>query len=370
MPATTYSKDEIDIVALIKTLWNGRKIIIWCIAIFAAIGLFVAFTSPNVYTASTIMVPQVQSKSGSLGGLGGLAAMAGINLNDMGSGTQDLSPIVYPEIVKSYPFQKEIIHSPLKWSSIDKPMSIAEYAKQYSKPNALSILKKFTIGLPGVVISLFTKGKSTTDGAEGVYDSLFPITVSERALCDALSGTLSLKVDSKSGYLTLSAMGPEPLMTAQLADKAQRLLQSKVTAYRINKALQNLTFIQDRYNEKENEFEAAQDRLARFRDRNLNMASNIAKTEEERLQSQYQLAFSVFSELAKQLEGAKIKIKEDTPVFSIIQPVSVPDTKTKPKRLRSLVVFLFIGGISGSGLVFLRNFWKSIKEKWKSDIPL
>lgn len=76
-------------------------------------------------------------------------------------------------------------------------------------------------------------------------------------------------------------------MTAQLADKAYKLLQAKITEYRIGKAQQNLTFIQDRYNERKKEFEAAQDRLARFRDRNLNMASNMAKTEEERLQSEY-----------------------------------------------------------------------------------
>jgi len=277
IPTLAPPEDEIDVIALLKTIWKGRKTIILSVVVFAAIGLFVAMTSPNVYTASTLMVPQVQSKSGSLGGLGGLAAMAGINLGDMGSGSQDLSPALYLEIVKSYPFQKEMIYVPLKWNSLDKPISLFEYSKKYNKPNALSYVKKYTIGLPGVVLSLFTKVKDKKEVIEKVYDSLFPITASERALCDALSSTLSLSVDKKSGYLILSAMGPEPLMTAQLADKAQKLLRAKITEYRINKAQQNLTFIQDRYNEKKKDFEAAQDRLARFRDRNLNVASNMAK---------------------------------------------------------------------------------------------
>jgi len=366
IPTAAPTEDEIDVIALLKTLWNGRKTIIWCLVVFTAIGFFVAFTSPNVYTASTIMVPQVQSKSGSLGGLGGLAAMAGINLGDMGSGSQELSPAVYPEIVKSYPFQKEMIYVPLKWNSFDKPISLAEYSKKYGKPNALSLVKKFTIGLPGVVMSLFTKVKDKNEVVEKVYDSLFPITASERALCDALSSTLSLKVDNKSGYLILSAMGPEPLMTAQLADQAQKLLRARITEYRIDKAQQNLTFIQDRYNEKKKEFEAAQDRLASFRDRNLNMASNMAKTEEERLQGQYQLAFSVYSELAKQLEGSKIKIKEDTPVFSIIQPVSVPVDKTKPNKPMIVVIWFVLGGIIGVGWIFGRQYISELGKKWAS----
>jgi uncharacterized protein involved in exopolysaccharide biosynthesis len=361
------TEDEIDFIGLLKTIWNGRRTIIWFIMGFSAIGLFVAVSSPNVYTATTTMVPQLQTKSGNLGGLGGLAAMAGINLGDMGSSSQDLSPALYPEIVKSYPFQKEIINTPLKWSSSDKMLSIVEYSKILKKPNALSLLKTYTIGLPGVVRS-FLIGKKENNGIiEKVHDSLFVIKAIERALYDALSNTLSLDVDKKNGYLTLTAMGPEPLMTAQLADKAQKLLQIKITEYRIDKAKQNLSFIQDRYIEKKEQFELAQDRLAKFRDRNLYMASNLARTEEERLLSEYQLAFSVYSELAKQLESAKIKIKEDTPVFSIIQPVSIPFLKTKPKRLSILMESVFLGALFGLGLVFFKKYWKLAKIKWKDD---
>ena len=363
---TNHSEDELELIALLKTIWKGRKMVIWCVLAFGAIGLFKALTNPIVYTASTIMVSQGASRSGGYGGLGGLAAIAGINLNDMGSGSQDLPTSLYPEIVKSYPFQKEIIHVPLKWNSSDKPMSLFEYSKKNSKPDIANVIKKYTLGLPGVVMSIFKKGKDYNK--EMVYnesDSLFPITIAERSLCDGLSGNLFLKVDNKNGYLSLIGMGPEPLMTAQLVDKAQKLLQARIASYRTQKAEQNLAFILDRYTESKNEFERVQDRLARFRDRNLNMASNLAKTEEERLQSEYQLAFSVHSELAKQLESSKIKIKEDTPVFSIIQPVSIPLNKTEPKKVKILIVYLFVGGIIGLGLVLVKNNWGPIKRKWK-----
>ena len=363
-----YREDaDVDLIALAKTIWNGRWVIIITLVIFTVIGVFIAFTSPSEYTTSTIMVPQGQSKSSGLGGLGGLAAIAGINLSDIGSGSQDLSPLLYPEIVKSFPFQKEIIYTPLKWNSVEEPVSLAEYAEKYSKQSAYDIVKKYTIGLPRVIFSIFKKGKENDATILVRKDSLLTLTKDERALCNSLSNNLTVKVDNRNGYLTLTATGPEPLVTAQIADKAQRLLQERITEYRINKAEQNRIFIQNRYIEKKKEFEESQDRLANFRDQNLNMASNLAKTEEDRLLSEYQLAFTVYTELAKQLEGAKIKVKEETPVFSIIQPVSIPVERTKPNKPRILIICFFIGGMIGLGIIFMKKYWTIAKLKWNEN---
>ena len=49
-------EDEIDLIALAKTFWDGRKTIIKPILIFLSIGLFMAVFSPKKYTASTTIV--------------------------------------------------------------------------------------------------------------------------------------------------------------------------------------------------------------------------------------------------------------------------------------------------------------------------
>ena len=87
------------------------------------------------------------------------------------------------------------------------------------------------------------------------------------------------------------------------------MLQEYITKFKIKKAKAQFEFIQERYQEKKNEFEKAQANLAEFRDRNKNVTSAIALTQEDRLQSDYQLIFNVYSELAKQLEQAQIKVK-------------------------------------------------------------
>jgi uncharacterized protein involved in exopolysaccharide biosynthesis len=81
------------------------------------------------------------------------------------------------------------------------------------------------------------------------------------------------------------------------------------------------------------------------------------------LQSEYDLAYSVYSELAKQLETQEIKVKEDTPIFTIIEPVFVPLDKTAPKKSLILVVWVFLGVVISVGYVLGKEpFQKIMKE--------
>ena len=54
-----YEEDQIDIIALLKTLWNGKKLILITTILFFVIGCIVALLSPVVYTSQTTFIPQV-----------------------------------------------------------------------------------------------------------------------------------------------------------------------------------------------------------------------------------------------------------------------------------------------------------------------
>jgi hypothetical protein len=143
------ANDEIDLVALAKQVWKGRKTIFIALGIGAILGVFIALFSPKEYTAKTVMVPQLEGSSKS-GGLSSLAALAGISV-DM-SASSELSPLIYPQIVGSIPFQLELMNTPLDFVKVDRPVSLFEYYTEYSKPSLLSSVKKYTIGLPGILI--------------------------------------------------------------------------------------------------------------------------------------------------------------------------------------------------------------------------
>ena len=356
------NNDEIDLLELAKIFWNGRKTVFKYVLIAGIIGLLIAFLSPKEYTAKTTIVPQSSSNNNKLGGLSSLAAMAGFNLDNATSG-DILSPTVYPEIVSSAPFQLDLMNILFTFSEVDHPVSLYEYYSEISNQGVLSLIKKYTIGLPGVIISGI---KGDADFKKNAADNNGPIllTKKQEKIRKIIAEQVTVNLDAKQGFITLQAAFPEALLSAQVADQARELLQKYITRFKIEKAADKLSFIEQRYQEKKSEFEKAQERLARFRDQNKNVSSALARTEEDRLQSEYSIAMNVYNELAKQLEQAKIQVKEETPVFSVIEPAMVPQEKSKPKKAMILAIWLFLGGIIGTGIVFGKGFMKEIRSKW------
>jgi hypothetical protein len=357
-------EDEIDLMALAKTLWDKRGFIIKTVLVFTMIGVVVALLSPKEYTATTKMVPQVSGGSSKMGGLSSLASMAGINLN-LNKDITELMPQTYPQVVQSAPFQMQLMNEKFNFPGIDKPVSLYEYYTEHHKPGALAVVKKYTAGLPGIIIKA-VKGKEselqviTLDDESEIY-----LTKEQEEVRKIISENLSLDVNDKEGYIQINSRFPDAAIAARVARKAQHLLQSYITAFKIEKATAQLNFVEERFNEKKAEFEKAQVTLAAFRDRNKNVTSALAFTEQEQLQNEYRLAFEVYSNLAQQLEQSRIQVKEETPVFAIIQPVVVPHERTKPKRAMILAVWIFLGGVASIGWVFGWQYLEGAREQWE-----
>ncbi|MBE7693152.1 capsule biosynthesis protein [Tenacibaculum finnmarkense] len=354
------TEDEIDLVALFRTLKKGKKTIIRFTVIFALIGLFIAVFTAKEYTASTTLVPQTSSSKPG-GALGGLAAMAGINLGSGGS-TESISPHLYPKITQSILFKKELLNVPLKFSHLEKEVTYQEYYLKYQKTNVLSFIKQYTIGLPAKFIGLF-KSKKEVIVKEVAKDAIYRVSLQETVLFNSLGNQLVLEINPEEGFVKIDFSMPEALPAAQMAKKAKKLLEKAITDFKVQKTKEEYIFIEERYKELKKDFENKQATLASFRDRNQGLRTSRSKSRLESLQSEYNLAYSIYSELAKQLETQKIKLKENTPVFTVINPVSVPVIKSKPKRAMIFIIWLFLGIISGMGVVFGKKWISVLKEK-------
>ncbi|WP_321996239.1 Wzz/FepE/Etk N-terminal domain-containing protein [Draconibacterium orientale] len=359
------AEDEIDLIALAKTLWDNRKFIMITVAIFMVLGVAVALLTPKEYTASTTVVPQISDSKAKLGGLSSLAAMAGFNLNDMTGGNTQLSPMVYPQILNSVPFQLELMNTPFHFPGQQDSLSIYTYYTEVKETGFLEGLKKYTVGLPGVIMKAI-KGDNETANVEKANNGYITLTEEQDEVREMLSEKLKLEVNDKDGFLTLSASTLDAELAAQVTTKALQMLQRYITAYKIEKATAQLKFIEERYNDNKKEFEKAQAALAEFRDKNKNVTSALARTQEERLQSDYQLAFDVYSGLAQQLEQARIQVKEDTPVFSVLKPVTVP-LEDNASGITTLIIYTLLGGIVGVGWIFGKEFIGTLKEQWVKD---
>jgi LPS O-antigen subunit length determinant protein (WzzB/FepE family) len=232
-------------------------------------------------------------------------------------------------------------------------------------PGLLSNIKKYTLGLPGVLLSLV---KSDVEEPESLSDprenQIITISQEENELIELLEKQVGLEVNDTEGFISISVTLPEAKATAQLALKAQQLLQDYALQFKTQKSIAELNYIKDRYLEKQSEFNKIKIALARFQDRNNGINTALGRTQLLQLQSDYDLAFSVYSELAKQLETQQLQVKKDTPLFTVLKPVTIPNVKSAPKRVLILVVYMFLGIVLSLGYVLGKKYVKGFKKEW------
>ena len=342
----TYKDDEIDLITLLKMVFFARRFVIKTTMLFAVLGVILAGVSPIKYTASATFVPQL-SEGQTNSSLGGLASLAGINLSAiMGSQPQDISPSLYPQIAESIPYRLALLEA--KVGSNDT--SFRDYILAQSGGLAiLPLLKKYTIGLPGLLLN------KQTDDNETLYNTLYQITEEDKGLFKFLTQVVLIEVDDQEGLVSISVELADRMVAAQLAQAATNLLQSNIIAFKSQSARNNLDFIERQFESKRKEFEEVQDSIAVFKDQNLNITSTLYQNQLTRLESKFTVTSSVFQELAGQVEQAKIQVNKDTPIFTIIEPVSVPLERSKPKRTMMVIIWTFLGIVFSVGWVLVKS---------------
>lgn len=362
------NSDEIDITEILKKLWVKRSFIIKLTVAFLLLGLFVALFSPVQYTSTCTVVPQSGNRSGG-GGLGGVAAIMGVNLGTAMMTEGTLSPVMYPEIIKSVPFTREIMKTEvIVEKSNGQPITLYDYYtdKQYRDFNLLGAIKKYTIGLPGVLIGAIRGDKEpeiVESSLIGDSNTVFKLTEEEKRVYDAIQGAVQINPNSKDGYVTIGYVFPEAKVAAQVTDKIYRTLEEYVSQFKSEKLNDNLEFVEISYETARTDFLNAQDRLTAFQDANRVLSTASARSMETRLRNEYDIAFTLYRELATQREQAKIAVKENQTILTLVNPPVVPHEKSAPRRSIIIIGFLFLGVVVAVGWVLAAPSLQAVREE-------
>lgn len=353
----TDEEQEIDLLELAGKLWTDRKMILKWAIVGIVVGVIIAFSIPKEYTTTIKLAPEAGEKTMS-GNLGALAAMAGINTGGS-SGKDAVSPQLYPDIVSSLPFAVEMFDVKVTDINGDETKTVSEYLKEDISAPWWSYLTSLPGRIVGGVLSIF-RSKDETDGEEKV--DLFRLTPEESGVVAALGSRVDVDVDSKTSIISISVTMQDPMVSAMLADTVAERLKDYVTDYRTNKARADMEYAQKLCDEARDDYYAAQQRYANYSDKNKGIVLQSARTEEERLQNDVSLAFSLYNSTAQQLQVAKAKVQEITPVYTILQPATVPLTPSKPSKALILVGCVFLAVVACSAwILFGRDLTHSFK---------
>ncbi len=348
------SKKSIDIIEILKVLWTNRKIVIKFSSIFLLIGVLFALTSPIIYVSETTFIPQVSEKSVTNNrDIGALASLAGININQV-SQSNDLyiSPYLYPKIVESEEFSMKLINEKLVLNN-GKEKTLKEYLTIDNK--------SFN------VFNFIRKENSENTQIDKILKDYNYIKPSDYKYIEIFKQKFSIELNEKVGYIKVMGVDKDPLISTQIAELVTKNLQSIIISIRTNKIKDQLDFSQEEYLKQKKVFEKIQNDLAEFNDSNKNISTAVFLSERQKLESEFQLQQNILLNLATEYNNNKIKLNKDTPIFSVIDEVSIPNTKSEPKRILIILIFLFVGIISSSLYVIFKNPFKKIMNYIKSN---
>jgi uncharacterized protein involved in exopolysaccharide biosynthesis len=364
-----YDEDEIDLLELAKTIWNKRMFILKVVGIGAFLGVIVALLSPKEYKSTSTLMPEysTESQGGASSLLSQYGGLLGISGGSYNSNSNAIRVDLYPNIVQSTNFQLQLMQQPFYFSDLDTTATLFEYYTELNSAGVLGFVAEYTIGLPGKILGAILPKKELMTSVPGASEESLVLNLSkeEFEVIETLRGKISASLDEESGIVSVTVTLPDNVAAAAVTEYTIRELTEYLTEYRTEKVLRDLTFVEEQLATAEVRFEAAQMALAEFRDSNQGNLSARAQTDEQRLNSEYQIAFNLYNSLTQQYEEAKLKVQETTPVFKTLEPVQVP-VNDETSGAMILIVFIMLSSIGSIGWIFIvpliEQFSTSLEE--------
>ena len=324
--------DEIDLVEILKKIYQSRKFILIISFSFALLGVAVAMLSPIKFSSETIFITQNQESNSS--SLSGVASLVGINLGASNFGG-DLPSSMYPQVTQSPKFKRLLLNSNIDF---DNKINLKQYLIDYYKLNTEN---------------------------DKINSDLY-VSELENDCFEIIDEIISVNVNQKDGFISLSATLPVAEYSAILTKKAKEILQEIIINNKIESANQNLIFSQQQLKEKKLIFDEIQAKLAYFSDSNLNSVNSFVINEKDKLEAEFQIINAVVTELSKQVEQVKLQVSKDTPVFSTIKEAVIPNKRTSPKRTQLVIIFGFLGLVISTGFILTKDMLFDVFDEVKS----
>ena len=350
-----FNKKEINLLELAHYFLERRQIFYWSMLVLVVLGSIRYFFTPETYEAiASRLTEEEHSGQSGLSQFSNLAGLSGFNLPSANLQTT-ISPEMYPEIIESKPFLVELVHERFYFESKKDTLSLEEFLVEEYQSKPSNVIFGAIFGFPSKIASWFSKDDSKVSPIvqsaieEEGKPKFMRITPEEDLASELLKSRI--KIEDEGALITLSVKMPEAMIAAEMNDIIFEKIVRYVTEYKTRKMRTNLDFIEERVREAESNFVKSQMALASFRDTNQGIISQRAKTREEQLQAEFNIAFNLYNTLMQELENSKIQLKKETPIFSVFAAPIVPNNPINTPFWKTLIIFSFLGLIVGFGIV-------------------
>lgn len=342
-------------------IWKSRKLFLIVTGFVFLIGVFHYTNAPGEFKSESKLLLEEQNQ----GGFSGIRALGQIGGFNLGSGMTQSGMIpadLYPDIIENAEFQNQLLFQPIYFQTYQREMTLFEYFNDYYeqpfRDRAYRTFVSYTVRLPFTLIrharGLFSGKEAPNQAVENFVDGEF-ITLSPQFRY-AMSLVISrISMESDGPLIEIDITMPDPVASAAINNIVTERIRDYLTEFRSEKARQNLLFVEGLHQNAKENYERAQMELALFTDRNQGNLTSLAEIERERLEDERNLRFQIYSSLSERLEDAKVRLQEDTPIFTTFQRPVLP-TSPEQASVAILPFALVVGVFLGIVAVLLKNY--------------
>ncbi len=338
-------EESIDLILVIKTLWDYRKKYFKILPIVFVIASIYIVSKPRYYDSSVVLVPESQS---ALGSMSALAAMVGVNVSS--GGKDAITSDLYPDVIASTKYIAELCKVHVTTLEGDISTDYYDYLQNYQKRPWWGYIGK---AIHDAIGSLIMGMEPDTLG-----NNIDPFMLSmdqEMIIRQIAEELIMCDIDLKTDLITITVRDQDPLVSATLADSACVLLQKFIIDYRTNKARIDLDFNQKVYEDAKADYEAVRREYIAFCDANINVTLPSVAAKKEDYEKEMTIRYNIYSSLTVQLQSAQQKLQEETPAFSTLEDATVAIKPTGPRRTIFVLGMLILAGIAISGWVIYKE---------------
>jgi len=285
---SNHKEKRFSLQDILLIIWSKRKRLLLVSLIVALATWGINFLIPDYYKSTATLLPSPQKgKLSGLGQLADVAALAGVNVPG-----SEMSRL-YPSILNSETVLRNVIEHRYHAKQADSSFSLI----QYFEINEGSGLKDMDLALK------------------------------------ALRSVMTIAYDARTGIVSISAVVNDPELAAEILNVTIADLDRFMREKQTSNASEQVKWLEVRLNQVEGSLRKAEEILKDFREKNRRILdSPDLLLRQERLIRDVQVNSTVFIELKKQYELARLEQIKDMQIVNVLDPGRTPAVKIGPKR--------------------------------------
>ena len=300
-PQSDTNNDEIDLLEIIKVVWDKRINIIVITSVAALISIIYAISQPNIYYAEALLAPAGGDGEGSMsriaGQFGGLAALAGISLPEEEVKKSDLGL----EVLKSRKFVREFVER----HKLLPPLMAVDYWNSDTRKLVLDE-------------DLYDEKTKTWLDKDG--------PPSNEEVYETYNDILVIKEDTQSEFVRVGFKHESPDIAAEWTTLVIKDLNDAIRRQDISEAESSISYLKQQVE-----------------------ASPLTD-----------LRTLFYNLIQSQTETMMLANVREEYVFKTIDPATVPEFKAEPKRIIICLLGIFSGGFIAFIYVLFRHYIRPI----------